>query len=436
MSNPPRPLPRLVALQHRDFRLIWGGQMISTIGTQMQSATVDWHIAQLLEGVTYTVNLFGTSYDLRADALGLGTVGLARFIPIVTFALIGGMMADSFNRRKIMMYTHTAAAIFAGILAALTLTGSTNLIAIYLLTGAIAASAAFDNPARQSLVPNLVPTEHVTNAVSLNTLNWQIGMIVGPALSGLIIGFTNIGVIYAINAVSYLAVLVALLLMRYRGENRAATTVGGFGWQALLDGLRFVLSSRIILSTMMLDFFATFFSSARSMMPLVARDVLNLGPFGYGLLRTADAVGATIAGSILSLRKEIHHQGAVLLISVMVYGLATVLFGLSDVFILSYIFFSFTGAADTVSTVIRVTLRQLMTPDHLRGRMTAFNMIFFMGGPQLGELEAGLVAARFGVPFSIISGGIATLLFAGIVAWRYPRLRHFTADQYSNPHLS
>src|SRR5687768_863549 len=163
MADTPKPLPRLVALQHRDFRLIWGGQLISTIGTQMQASTVDWHVAQLLEGVTYTINLFGTSYDLRADALGLGTLGLARFIPIVIFALIGGMMADSFNRRKIMMVTHSAAALFAALLAIMTFIGSNNLLAIYILTGAIAASAAFDNPARQSLVPNLVPTEHVTN---------------------------------------------------------------------------------------------------------------------------------------------------------------------------------------------------------------------------------------------------------------------------------
>jgi MFS family permease len=147
---------------------------------------------------------------------------------------------------------------------------------------------------------------------------------------------------------------------------------------------------------------------------------------GYGLLATAQPIGAVLAGSILALRREIQRQGMVLLISVVIYGLATAFFGLSTVFALSFLLFGLTGAADTVSTVIRATLRQVMTPDHLRGRMTGVNMIFFMGGPQLGELEAGLVAAVFGAPFAIVTGGLATVLLTGWVAWKYPRLRTYT----------
>jgi MFS family permease len=203
---------------------------------------------------------------------------------------------------------------------------------------------------------------------------------------------------------------------------------GGIGLKPLIEGLRFVYNSHIIRSTMLLDFIATFFSSARTMLPIIASEVLGVSAAGYGLLATAASVGSVIAGSVLTLRKEIYHQGAVLLISVVIYGLATALFGLSTSFILAYIFFALTGAGDTVSTVIRGTVRQLMTPDHLRGRTTSVNMIFFMGGPQLGELEAGLVAAAFGAPFAIVSGGVATVLLTIWIAWKNPRLRNYTSD--------
>jgi MFS family permease len=164
------------------------------------------------------------------------------------------------------------------------------------------------------------------------------------------------------------------------------------------------------------------------MLPIVASDILGLGVQGYGLLATAQPIGAVIAGAVTSLRRDIHRQGLVLLVSVGLYGLATALFGLSTNFALSYLLFGLTGAGDTISTVIRGTLRQTMTPDSLRGRMTSVNMVFYMGGPQLGELEAGLVAALAGVPFAIFTGGLATVLLTGWVAWKYPRLRRYTGQ--------
>jgi MFS family permease len=179
---------------------------------------------------------------------------------------------------------------------------------------------------------------------------------------------------------------------------------------------------------MLLDFFATLFASARMMLPIVASDLLGLGVQGYGLLATAQPAGALLAGLLMSVRREIYYQGVVLLASVAVYGLATALFGLSTTFVLSYFLFALTGAGDTVSTVIRNTIRQLNTPDRLRGRMTGVNMIFFMGGPQLGELEAGLVASLFGVSFAIFSGGIATVLLTMWVAYRFPQLRNYLSQ--------
>jgi MFS family permease len=312
------------------------------------------------------------------------------------------------------------------ILAGITLAGRDTLLAIYLLTAAGAAAGAFDNPARQSLIPNLVPPDHLTNAVSLNTLNGQIGTVAGPAIAGVMLGSLNIGWVYTANAASFLAVLVALVLIVYRGGVPANPS--GLGWKPLVEGLRFVHGSPLIWGTMLLDFFATFFSSARTMLPIVAGDVLKIGPVGFGVLSTAQSLGAVMAGAAASLRSDIRRQGAVLLISVVIYGSATALFGLSTAFVLSYLLFALTGAADTVSTVIRASLRQRITPDRLRGRMTAVNQIFFMGGPQLGELEAGLVASVFGVAFAIVSGGIATVLLTMWVAWRNPTLRTLTNE--------
>ncbi|RME12076.1 MAG: MFS transporter [Ardenticatenia bacterium] len=416
---------RFAALNYRDFRLLWFGQLVSTLGSQMQQAAVSWHIFTLLQGQRHTLHVLGRTFDIGVDALGLGALGLVRVVPIVVFALLGGMLADAIDRRRLMMWTQSTAALLAFMLAFFTFSGRVNVLTIYLLTAALAATSAFDNPARQSLVPNLVPREHLANAISLNTLLWQIGTILGPALAGVLIARLNIGWVYAVNALSFGAVLIALWRMHYRG--RAAVDLSGLTLDAFLEGVRFTYRTRLIWSTMLLDFFATFFSSARTMLPLVASEILHVGPTGYGILATAQAVGALIAGLVLSLRRQIRHQGLVLLSSVAVYGAATAFFGLSTVFWLSYLFFALTGAADTVSTVIRGTLRQVLTPDHLRGRMTSVNMVFFMGGPQLGELEAGLVASWLGVSFAIVSGGLATVLLTLWVAWKYPALRRYDA---------
>lgn len=418
--------PRLAALRYRDYRLLWFGRLLSTIGSQMQLIAINWHIFALLRDQTYTLSILGKEIDLGAEALGLGTLGLVRIVPIALFALLGGILADTRDRRRLLIWVQSASVLFAAALAVLTLTDNITIPLIYLLTAAGSAAAAFDEPSRQSIVPNLVPPEHLTNAISLNTMLWQLATIIGPALAGVLVGISGVGLVYALNAMSFGAVIVSLLMMDYRGEAAAKTT--GLGWQALVDGVRFTYRSRLIWSTMLLDFLATFFSSARTMLPIVVGDVLGLGAAGYGILATAQPVGAVIAGAIVALRKEIHRQGVVLLVSVAVYGLATALFGLSTLFSLSYFLLALMGAGDMVSTVIRGTLRQLVTPDHLRGRMTSVNMIFFMGGPQLGELEAGLIAAAFGAPLAIFSGGVATILLTFWIAWKYPRLRNFTGD--------
>ncbi len=431
MGGRTAPTPRLAALRQRDYRLLWSGQLVSTIGTQMQLIAVNWNVYELLKGTSFQLDLFGHHVALNSAALGLGTIGLARVIPIVLFALLGGVLADIHDRRLVVLWTQVLAALLAAALAAAALSGHSSLALLYVITSLTAAVGAFEQPAEQALVPQIVPRAYLTNAISLNQINWQVGTIVGPALAGVLISQLAIGVVYAINAASYGVVVAAVLLMSYRGAARGERTE--LSWDSLVEGLRFTYRTRLIWSTMLLDFFATFFSSARTMLPLVAGQVLGVGATGYGVLATAQSVGSVVTGIALSLRRDIYHQGPVLLVSVAVYGLATVLFGASDVFALSYVAFALTGAADTVSTVIRGTIRQLVTPDHLRGRMTSVNMVFFMGGPQLGELEAGLVASGWGAPIAIITGGLATLALTGLIAWRYPSLRHYTSGTSHEP---
>lgn len=426
MGRMSAPSPgRFVALRHRDYRLIWAGNFVSIIGSQMQFVAINWHIYKLLQGTQLTIDLFGREFAFNSEALGLGGVGLARIVPILFFALVGGTLADIVDRRKLLLLTNSAAAGFAALLAALSFAQRDTVWVVYLLTAAGAATTAFSSPAFQSIVPNLVPREDLTNAISLNSLVRQVATIVGPAAAGVLLAVSNVGWVYALNAASFLAIVAALLLIRFRGGPAAKET--GLGWSAIVEGWRFVRGARIIWSTMMLDFFATLFSSARTLLPLVADQVLGMGAQGYGLLATADAVGSLTAGMAVSLRKDIYRQGAVLLGCVAIYGVATALFGLSTNFALSYLFFAVVGASDTISTIIRQTIRQMMTPDRLRGRMTGINQVFFMGGPQLGEMEAGAVAAAFGVPFAIVSGGLATVAMTAYIAWRYPRLRRYTS---------
>jgi MFS family permease len=400
---------------------MWAAQFVSIIGSQMQTTAVNWQIYQLLRG--QSVQAFGASFD--AGALGLGLVGLSRVIPIVGFALLGGAIADAVDRRRVMTFTQIAAALFAGGLAVYSFFGSQSVWPIYLFTALGAATGVFDNPARQALVPNLVPKEHLTNAISMNMLAFDTATVLGPAIGGLLLAQVNIGWLYVFNAVSFLCVLLVVVLMAYREPPRLQKPQVNLG--AMKEGLRFTFGTPIISSTMLLDFFATFFSSARTMLPVVASEMLQVGAVGYGLLSTAQSVGAVLAGLVVALRKqEFAQQGRVLLVCVGVYGLATALFGISTNFVLSYVLFAMTGAADTLSAIIRGVIRQLNTPDYLRGRMVGVNMMFFMGGPQLGELEAGLVAAAFGVPFAIVSGGVATVVLTGWVAWRFKALREYT----------
>ena len=227
---------RFAALQYRDFRLLCSGSFISTFGSQMQIIAVNWHIFQLLRGETYTLSFLGLELELGAEALALGGLGLVRVLPIIAFGLLGGMMADTFDRRRLIIWAQLASAVFAAMLAYITLTGYATVAAIYLLTAAGAAATAFDNPARQSLLPNLVPAEHLTNAVSINTLSWQIATIAGPAAAGLLVAYFDIGLVYVLNALSFAAFVIALVVLVVERRAGEGDEDAGKGWAVWAGG--------------------------------------------------------------------------------------------------------------------------------------------------------------------------------------------------------
>ena len=407
----------------------------------MQNAAILWHVSLLVAP--------------ERRALALGTVGLVRVVPIVFFSMVSGEAADVFDRRKLMLVTQTVMTIFATALAVLTFRGLSALWPIYAIAAASSAAGAFDLPARQALIPNLVPREHLANALSLNTIMFQVAAICGPAAGGVVIGTLGVGWAYAINAMSFLVVIAALLMMsptaghEYRStyaEAARKTTATGhaiadtphtraqstdqpaaaFSLHSALEGLRFVFRAPLIRSTMLLDFFATFFSSATALLPIYAQSILGVGAHGYGWLYAAPAVGAIVASAIMVRAVDrVDRRGVVLAGAVMVYGFATIGFGLSRNFILSLVCLAATGAGDTVSTVFRGLIRQLETPDHLRGRMTGVNMVFFMGGPQLGELEAGLVANWLGAVVSVVTGGVGCVVATAWIVIKTPALLRY-----------
>jgi MFS family permease len=407
-----------VALQHRNYRLIWIGLLVSMTGSTMQNAALLWHVSLLVPP--------------ERKGIALGIVGLVKVVPIIVFSMVSGVVADAWNRRRLMLFTQTGSAIVAMALAWLAVGGVSTVWPVYALAALSAAVATFDLPARQALVPTLVPREHLPNAISLNTIMFQTASVAGPSLGGLLIALGGVAAAYVVNALSFSFVIVALLMMR-NVPARQLSEEGSHddvSWHAAREGLRFVFGQPLIRSTMLLDFVATFFSSATALLPIFAQDILKVGAKGYGWLYAAPAIGAVATSAVMiPLTPRIKHRGPVLLWAVAVFGLATVLFGLSRWFWLTFICLAFTGAGDTVSMIIRNIVRQLETPDRLRGRMTGVNMIFFIGGPQLGEFEAGAVANWLGATVSVVSGGLGCLIATGWLAAVTPTLRHYRAEE-------
>ncbi len=389
------------------------GQIVSVTGSQMQSVAINWHV-----------------YLLTKSAFALGMVGFFKGVPIVLCSLMGGVVADAMDRRRLMIATQTVMLISAAALAFVTLAGLQSVWPIYLLTAAASGATAFDIPARQALMPTLVPAKDFPNAVSLGLMVFNVALIAGPAIGGFLLASHGPAAVYGINAISFVAVIAALAAMHTSGRiTEANEQANRVSYAALKEGLAFVWRTPVIVQTMTLDFAATFFASATALLPIFAAEILHVGARGVGLLAAAPAVGSVVTALLIARTGGFRRQGSIVIWAVAIFGLATVAFGISRAFWFSLLMLAITGAADTVSTVLRQTIRQLATPNHLRGRMTSINMVFFMGGPQLGEVEAGVVASFIGAPLSVVIGGVGSLLSAGIAAVTAKALLNYESSE-------
>ena len=402
-------LQRYPALSSRDFAIQWSGQFISNAGTQMQIVALNWQL-----------------YEMTRSPYVLALLGASRVLPIIIFGLISGTIVDAHNRKKLLIVVQIIQALIAGMVTLITFNGSATVINLLVLNAIALAFYTIDAPARAALMPQLVPREHFSNAVSLNVIGYNISTVAGPAIAGFMIAYFGVTSVYALNTLSFLVLLGALLALHTSGAIEGPRHKASI--KAIREGIAFVKSKPIIWSTMLLDFFSTFFAEATVLLPVFAKEILHVGPQLLGVLYAAPFVGATISGVIASHVGKYIHQGRVLLWSIIVYAIGTIVFGISTNYVLSTIALVVIGAGDGMSAVIRNVVRQMNTPDNFRGRMTSINMIFYTGGPRLGEVEAGLVAGLVGAPLSTVIGGFGTIIAVVFMAYTIPALRNYKQD--------
>jgi MFS family permease len=399
----PSPAPFAV-LASRDFRAYAAGRFLATLAVQLQGAAVSYQV-----------------YAHTRSKIGLAYVGLAQFLPIATLSLAGGQLADRLDRRLILVACDVVFAAAAVGLYLLARSPAPSFGAILVLLALSGAARAFYGPAGSSLLPSLVPREHFPRAVSWHSTLWQIAAIAGPSLAGLLYdAMGGPGPVY-LAAAALLGVsglLITGIQARPGRSDRAPATL-----DTALAGVRYVSRHKIVLGSITLDFFAVFLGGATALLPVYATDVLRVGAHGYGVMRSAPAVGAGITALYLAFSPLGRRAGLKMFAGVAVFGAATVVFGLSRSFPLTVAMLAMLGAADMVSVVVRSTLIQAATPAEMRGRVSAVNMIFVGASNELGEFESGALAEWLGAEASVVLGGVGTLVVVLLWAWRFPALR-------------
>lgn len=366
-------------------------------------------------------------YEISGSKLQLGMVGLVQFIPaFFGLSLIGGAFADSHDRRRIVVAGQVVAITASITLMALSVHGNISLPAIYAVVIFIAVASAFENPARQALLPSVVTPEAFPNAITVSTTMQQLGFVTGPALGAFLIYVNGPGLAYGVNAAVIGCSIVTLLLLRPRPREGERRTVS---FAAIKEGVQFVWHRQVLLGAMTLDMFAVIFGGATALLPVFAKDVLDVGVLGYGLLAASLDIGALSMALALMFLPPIQRTGRALLIAVAGFGVGTIVFGLSRSFPLSLAAYMFVGAADQISVVMRFTTVQMATPDELRGRVSSVNMLFIGASNQLGRVESGFVAAAMGATFAVVSGGVGCLAVLGAVAAKMPELRRYNIHQ-------
>ena len=405
----------------RDFRFYWTARLASTIGQMSMVIVIGWQVYDIAR----------QTMDTRSAALQLGWIGVVQFVPLFVLTLVTGWTADRVDRRLIARAAIALEIFCAGVLAWYAYEGTTTLPVLFVVAALLGVARAFAAPALSALAPNLVPREILPRAIAASSIAWQSGAIAGPALGGYLYAWAPV-MPYAASAGLFALSLICMFLIR----PIARTEIGGSRnpWKQMVDGLHYVRRNRIVLGAISLDLFAVLLGGATAMLPVFARDILDAGPTGLGHLRAAPAVGATLTALFFSFRPLKTNVGVKMLAAVGVFGVATVVFGLSRWMPLSLLCLSLLGAADMFSVYIRQSLIQLYTPNEMRGRVGAVSTLFISASNELGEAESGFLAALVGPVVAVVGGGIGAIAVTLLWAKWFPELR--LARSFEPPNLS
>jgi MFS family permease len=409
-AAPSSGITPLAALKHRDYAVFAIARLCTTLSWQILGAAVGWQV-----------------WQLTRDPLSLAYVGLVQFLPFVLLVLPAGQVADRMDRRLVLIGAYSVEAICSALLLWFTLSGVNAMWPVLIAMTLFGAGRAFWMPTGQAITPNLVPPEAFPSAVAVNATLFQTGVIAGPALGGLLLVWGPQAAYVATLSLLVLAVILMTTLKPVRAE----TAVGDFKLGDVLEGLRFVFRRRTVLGAISLDLFAVLFGGATAMMPIYASDVLHVSPLGYGVLRSAPGVGAALMAAVLAFSPLTRHVGRWMFGGVALFGVSTIVFGVSKIFWVSLVALFLLGLGDMISVFVRQLLVQLETPDGIRGRVSAVSSMFIGASNELGEFESGLAARAFGLVPSVLLGGIATLLVVLTYLKVFPELRRM--DEFPRP---
>jgi MFS family permease len=393
------------------FRLYSGSRIAAAVGQSMLQAIIAWQV-----------------YALSGSALDLGLVGLVRFVPALSLSLVSGVVVDTYDRRKILLGAQAVPATTSALMLLAIATNHASLLLVYGLVFLVGVASAFEGPARQTLIPALVPRNAFARAMTLNSTLQSLSAVTGPALGGAMIAWQGVGGAYLAHFCMVVVSMLVLVPVRIPRSSNVPTRAG-VRLEAVKEGLAYLRQHPVVLGAMTLDMFAVLFGGAKALLPIYAVDILHADAAGYGLLTASLDVGALMAATLMVTLPTPTHTGRSLILSVVAFGLATIAFGLSAWLPFSVLAYAAVGAADQVSVVMRLNTIQLSIPDELRGRVTAVNFVFVNASNQIGGLESGLVTALTNAVFAVVSGGVACLVVAGVVAAKLPELRNHRVER-------
>lgn len=397
--------------ESRDFRLLWIGDLISHTGQHITVVALPFQI-----------------YQLTGSALAVGLIGLAQVGPLIAFALIGGAIADRYDRRRLLIISQVGSMAASLMLVGGAVAGEPPVWFLYLAAAISSAFGAIDAPTRTAAIPRLVTKKRIPSAIALNQLGFQVNDVIGPALGGVIIAVAGLTTAYVIDFVTFLAAIYAMVLMKPMPpeEDETRTSV----LRSVREGFSYLKGRRVLQSTFLIDINAMVFGMPRALFPLLAVEAFHVGPIGLGLLYAAPGAGAMLGALLTGWVQHVRHQGRAVLWAVAIWGLAIVGFGLStEVFALALVFLAIAGAADVISAIFRGTILQSSVPDRLRGRLSGIHIMVVVSGPRLGDFEAGLVGQLVSPVFSVVSGGLVCLAGVGLLALAVPQFRRYHAGE-------